>query len=305
MAARPIMPRDKAQPTGQAGRDRNATADFRRRFARILGVWKAALDQIEFAEVTVNATAYEFRTSPAILQSLMAEAGRLTDEILLQGGQDRVWFALEYVAPAFEEGTAISWRNLGAQVVEYRRQFPELRDMINSAPYQRRLGLLYAREFEEMQALSGLTKANMGRTLAQGLGAGDGPLEIARRLADEGLVPSFNRAKLIARTEINQAHRTARLDEAQDATQRLGIQTREMHLSALSPTTRPTHAARHGNLYTIEQARNFWASTEACNCKCSTTSVLVDASGKPLSPSFVAQVKANGKAYFERNPPEG
>lgn len=300
MAFKPIMPRDKAAPTGQAGRERSALADFKRRYDRIGAVWQAVLDRIDFAEIIqTNARRYEFRTMPQVLAALLAEAGRMTDEILQEGGEDQLWFSLEYALPAYEQGAAISWRNLGAQSQTYRRQFPQLLELIASAPYQRRIGLLRAREFEEMQALSGLTKANMGRALAQGLASGVGPLETAR-LMSEQLDISRNRANLIARTEINQALRTARLDEAQDAQDRLGVQTRMMHLSALSPTTRPNHAGRHGKLYTIEEARDWWASTEACNCKCSTTEVLVDENGQPLSPDFVRMVQQAGADYFER-----
>jgi len=300
MALKPIMPRNTAAPTGQAARERSALADFKRRYDRIGAVWQAVLDRIDFAEIIqTNARRYEFRTMPQVLAALLAEAGRMTDEILQEGGEDQLWFSLEYVLPAYEQGAAISWRNLGAQSQTYRRQFPQLFELIASAPYQRRIGLLRAREFEEMQALGGLTKANLGRALAQGLASGVGPLETAR-LMSEQLDISRNRANLIARTEINQALRTARLDEAQDAQDRLGVQTMMMHLSALSPTTRPNHAARHGKLYTIEEAREWWASTEACNCKCSTTEVLVDENGQPLSPDFVRMVQQAGADYFER-----
>lgn len=41
------------------------------------------------------------------------------------------------------------------------------------------------------------------------------------------------------------------------------------HLSALLPTTRPHHAARHGKIYTVQDQRNWWADgANRINCYC-------------------------------------
>jgi len=73
---------------------------------------------------------------------------------------------------------------------------------------------------------------------------------------------------------------------------RYGLKSMEMHYSALSPTTRLTHAQRHGNLYTVEQQRSWWAQgANSINCKCSTISVLVDDAGKPLVPAIIERAR--------------
>ena len=53
-----------------------------------------------------------------------------------------------------------------------------------------------------------------------------------------------------------------------------------MHFSALSPTTREDHAARHGEVYTVDEVAE-WYSVDAngINCKCTQVEVLLDENG--------------------------
>ncbi|WP_156454416.1 hypothetical protein [Lampropedia cohaerens] len=66
-----------------------------------------------------------------------------------------------------------------------------------------------------------------------------------------------------------------------------GLRVKYMHLSALSPTTRKSHADRHGQLFTAAEVREFWSDPENIKgCKCSITEVMVDELGKPIVPSI-------------------
>ncbi|MDH1529157.1 hypothetical protein [Pseudomonas mosselii] len=76
-------------------------------------------------------------------------------------------------------------------------------------------------------------------------------------------------------------------------TTRLCIAVRFLHLSALSPVSRPSHMARHGELYTGEEMLEWWAAGDnRRSCRCACTPVLVDADGKPLTPEIVERAKA-------------
>ncbi|MCY1452890.1 phage head morphogenesis protein, SPP1 gp7 family [compost metagenome] len=139
-------------------------------------------------------------------------------------------------------------------------------------------------------------KSDLGSTLTRGMAAGQNPRVIAKDIAARVGV-SQSRAERIARTEINNGLRQAKMAEDQDAVDRLGIQQKQMHISALSPSTRDTHAARNGRLFTIQEQKEWWAQTpNSINCKCSTVSVLVDDDGNPLNPKTVERVRAKGKA---------
>ena len=149
-----------------------------------------------------------------------------------------------------------------------------------------------ARVFEEMRGLSAATKTDLSRTLTEGIGRGLNPREIAENIVERTGV-NASRASTIARTEITTALRRAKWDESEIARESYGMTTMEMHLSALSPTTRPEHAKRHAHLYTVEEVRDWWAKdANSINCKCSTTSVMVDDNGDPLVPAIVERAKA-------------
>lgn len=280
-----MLPNNRSDPTGQNSREAQASAEMRGRVTRCVKVYRDLLGRIDF--VVVNAKTYEFRTLPGVLAAWLAAAETQVDAIMLEGGLTNLWFTVQYVEPAYESGTACNRANLAAQSVVYRAARPDLRSVLLSEPYQRRLSLLYAREFEEMKGLSAAIKKDMAQILTAGMATGQGPKEISRQMTQQ-LGIEKRRADRIARTEINNAHTNARMDAAQDAEQNLGLASLEMHISALSPTTRASHRQRHGTLHTVQDQRNWWSQPgERINCKCSTVTVLVDKRNQPLMPSLV------------------
>ncbi|MNP42090.1 hypothetical protein D3C76_1358280 [compost metagenome] len=79
---------------------------------------------------------------------------------------------------------------------------------------------------------------------------------------------------------------------------RAGIDVRFMHMSALAPDSRPTHVARHGELFTGEEMLSWWsADGNGKGCRCSCTPVLVDTHGEVLTPGLIDRAKAMLKNY--------
>lgn len=297
MAAQAIVSRNEQDPGGFDRRERAAMKDFDRRIRRIGKLYQDLLGRIEFQSYTVNVVRYEFRTLPEVLTQMLSETEALVDAILLEGGPSQLWFTVGYVVPSYEQGTAQTWSNLGVQSTAYKTARPTVQSIFLSEPYQRRLGLLRAREFEEMKGLTQTVKTDMARTLTQGLAQGIGPREIGRQLTAQTGIEE-RRAARIARTEVGQSLRNARMDEATDAAIRFDMAMKMMHLSALSPTTRATHAARHGHLYDVQVERDWYAQDgNAINCKCSMTEVLVDDQGKPLAPGIVEKTQRRGEEW--------
>lgn len=72
----------------------------------------------------------------------------------------------------------------------------------------------------------------------------------------------------------------------------LGLPSLYLHISALSPTTRKSHAARHGQLYTEQEVRDFWADpANVEGCECYVTEVQVDEKGTPFVPGIVIRAR--------------
>jgi hypothetical protein len=303
MAASPILPNSVTDPTGLDPLERRAMDDFRRRIKASVSAYIAMLDKIQFAEITVsrrlviNEKRYEFRTSPDELINLLAETGAYVDALMLQGGQGQLWFFEGYVKSAYQRGTGMAMGNIKVQSKDYAASRSSLESLLTSAPYQRRLGLLRAREFELMQGLSNDIKKDMAQILTEGLGRGLGPKEIAENLT-KGTGIEINRANNIARTELPQAFKTARRDEARQAEAEFGFKILMLHLSAMSPTTRKTHAERNGGLYTIEEQQEWYGKDgNVFRCKCSEIEQLVDSNGKPLSTVAIDKARSRKLVY--------
>lgn len=295
--AEPIIAGTPGDPAGVDSLERAAIREFARRLRRVAAVYVAALERIPAAPV-VNAR-YSFELLPGVLDALLTSAGFEVDEILLDGGAENLWFTAEFVAPAYARGTSQTLRNLAKQSPVYRAARPDMRTLINSEPYRRRIALLKAREFEEMKGFAGGAKANLARILTDGIARGRNPLAIARNIKEQTGIEQY-RAERIARTEVTTALRRARLDESDDAADEYALNMRQMHLSALSPTTRRSHAERHGNLYTSEQVRDWYSEGgNSINCKCSQSEVLVDNNGEPLVKAATSRVRAAKVRYFE------
>lgn len=92
-----------------------------------------------------------------------------------------------------------------------------------------RLGLLYSRTFEELKGITAAMDTQISRILADGIGQGDGPALLARKMlaAIDGseagtlgitdrlgrFIPAQRRATIMARTEIIRAHHGAMVQE--------------------------------------------------------------------------------------------
>lgn len=294
----PVITGTPADPTGLDALERRAMKDFQRRLNKVKREYVAALDN--FKPLFVMNAKYGYNLNPVLLDQVLAGLSTVTDAILLEGGQNQLWFFEEYVRVAYERGTAQEFTNLSTQSASYTKLRENLATLVRSEPYRNRLALLRAREFEEMRGLSNQVKADMSRVLTDGLARGLGPSDVARSLTEQiGL--DQNRANRIARTEPATALRRARMDEADQAAEDLKLRTLEMHISALSTTTRVTHAQRHGKLFTTDEQRQWWSEgANSIACKCTTISVMVDENNEPLVPGFLERARANFKKQAER-----
>ena len=301
----PLLPRNIEDPTGQDSRERRAMADFKKRLEAIKRKALALLNDNKPEIIIINAEkftqrTYTFNLTDMEIDDIVAELQAFIDEQLMEGGKQNLWFMNQYVKPAYQQGTGMAQVNLATQSGQYALARPDLTSILISPEYARRVGNVRAREFEEMSGFTAQVKADLSRILSRGMMEGLNPLDISKQITDQTGI-EVGRANRIARTEITTALRRARLDEAESAQVSLGILTMVMHLSALSATTRASHAARHAQLYTIEQER-IWMATapNMINCKCSMVEVLVNEQGQPLTPKIISKAQAMIPAYAER-----
>lgn len=247
----PILPTNEADPSGQDRRERGAMNEMGKRVRRCGKAYRDALSQIQF--LAVNAERYEFLTSVDAIDLLLADLQRIVDATMNEGGR---WLFTGYVRPAYQQGTAKANASIANQSKLYA-DARSLEQLLTSPPYLKRLGLLRGRIFERMEGITADVQQTLASTLTQGLADGVGPLEISKRITEStGIVE--RRANNIARTETGEALREGRLAETEDA-RSIGVNVGVMHLSALSPTTRISHARRHGGIFSVQEERAWYA----------------------------------------------
>lgn len=287
--ANPLLPRSQTNPVGQTKRIRTARKATNRRLRTIerdlLRQWDALPVQVQNGRLLTNQF-YEYLIDLDILRAIVTGLNTAFTSV----GQDTV---ADQVRAAYRQGTAQASDNLSRITDDYTRTVTEV---LRSRPVQRRAALAASRLFELMEGFGGDAAADLSRILYQAVSDGVNPRIVAQTIRKRFGVHR-RRAERIARTEITTALRRGNWDEDKDAQQKFGFTTKLMHFSALLPTTRQTHAARHGRTFTNEETREWYAEGgNAISCRCTQRSVLVDDDGelvigKALSERLAVQRK--------------
>lgn len=299
----PIKPRNDEAPQGTARMITSAEIELRKSMKRVGQRVINMLDDVRGYEAPDNEggikvnKSYLYLISAYQMMQMSDEIGAIIDDEMPPSVMN------QYVASAFNLGTTQAIANLANQTaLPYDAQ-----QKIMSPAHQARIAIVQNRVFEQMQNLNADMKASLNRVLTDGMLNGENPRDVARRIRDQIGIPEWNsgdnqasyaRAQRIARTEMGTAHREAIKAQDQDANN-LGIKTKMIWFSALKPTTRRSHARKHGHLFTRDEISSFYSRDgNAINCFCSQQSVVLDEDGNPENPEFVSRVKKVGDDFF-------
>jgi len=289
----PVIPRNKADPTQSARPVNRMFRDIEGRYHRI----KVALKQLFDERLTgrerasnqqshavhgnviyqVNAGAYIYDMTATQLADLLQRVQIILDDALLEGGSNNLW-ALSYVADEYERGTHQAFTNLSVQSPIYEQQ-TTLAQLLSSPAYQNQVAAAYVSTYSDWRLESDRARGDLANVISDAVGRGINPRETAR-IISQRLDVSMSRAKNMAQTEQVGALRQAQWQETDWARERMGLNTALLWLSALKPTTRSLHAARHGRTYTTEEVQAFYAvNGNRYNCYCSQIPVILNADG--------------------------
>jgi len=309
-----ILPRSKQYPTGQNPRIKAFYGELRR---RLRSSYKAAAEYARNLKpqiVQLNATGYQYQLDPLLMSQINSYIEALLNEIIYgnaQGEWSAGWWANAYASGAYQQAAeqVVTQTQLLASDAGVTQELPSLQYLraeavVMEPGFQRRLGSVYARLFEDMKGFTDVDKRNMAGIITRGMAAGQSPRVIAREMEKKGLEQDW-RCLRIASTEVNQAYRQGSWDETDAVNDEVfgdsDYMMKVMHLSALLPTTRRDHAARHGTICTPAQQKEWFATKAtggAINCKCSQVDILVNKkTGKPLSTKLYNVVQEQRKEF--------
>lgn len=293
-----ILPRSKKYPTGQNPRIQAFYNELRKRLRKVYaeaGAYaEARLPMIATTTnaLSTNATGYQYQLDPLIVSQTSAYLEALLNEIIYgnaQGEWTQGWWANAYASGAYTQAAeqVVTQAQLLAADAGVTDELPSLQYLraeavVMDPGFQNRISYIYARLFEDMKGFTADDKKNMAGILSRGMAAGNSPRVIAKELEKSGPAQDW-RCLRIASTEINNAYRQGSFDETdavnEDVFGDSEYELMLMHMSALLPTTRRDHAARHGTICTTKEERDWYlnvASGGSINCHCTTVDILAD-----------------------------
>jgi hypothetical protein len=173
-----------------------------------------------------------------------------------------------------------------------------LTQVVTSDAYRARLAAARFSSREFWGGLKSTLRADVAQIIGRAIADGKSPQQVRAEIAAR-VEATKARALQFARTAITNMVREARLAEADIAQALLGIKLGRLWASAFKITTRPHHAARHGNVYSTAEVRAFYSQgANRINCYCSTTECMLGDDGKPMLTDALKAAMAKEKAAW-------
>ncbi|EMK2049690.1 phage minor head protein [Klebsiella pneumoniae] len=317
----PIVPRSKVDPTRSAKQVSVMFRDIEDRYLGIKRALKALFDQRltgrerevnshnwhflchdhgeDVRLYQVNAGKFIYDISAQELAELLEAVQGILDDYLLDGGEQNLW-AMDYVVAEAQRGTLEAFNNLSQQSQVYASQ-TTLQQLLSSPGYLNQIASARLTTFSDWKVISDTARGDLTNIITDAVARGVNPREMASVISKR-LDVSMSKAKNIAQTEQVGALREAQWNETDWASERLGLNTGLLHLSALKPTTRTTHAFWHGKVRTVQEVRDWYAvDGNKYHCYCSQIPVLLNDDGSIFSEGLADKLARERKAWGKNN----
>lgn len=317
----PIVPRNKTDPTQSYRAVNKMAREIERRYTIIKQRLRILLDarlvgmesqtnhrqsslvcnnqDIPDSIFFVNAGTYIYSLQPTELANLMDFITTILDDELLQGGRDNLW-AMDYISTEYDRGAQVAYTNLANQSQVYAENVT-LMQILSSPGHLNQIQMARVPVYADWRLLSQRATSDLTNIIATAVRDGINPRE-TRGIISKRLDVSMADAKRIAQTEQVGALRRSQWSEAKFSRDDLGLRSALMHISALKPMTRRTHASRHGRIFTPEDVEEWYAQDgNIFNCYCSQIPVLLDAEGKIVNRGLVERMEDERKQWFSAN----
>ncbi|WP_063928327.1 phage minor head protein, partial [Enterobacter hormaechei] len=243
----------------------------------------------------VNAGKFIYDMSAQELADLLEAVRGILDDYLLDGGEQNLW-AMDYVVAEAQRGTLEAFNNLSQQSQVYASQ-TTLQQLLSSPGYLNQISAARLTTFSDWKVISDTARGDLTNIITDAVARGVNPRETASVISKR-LDVSMSKAKNIAQTEQVGALREAQWNETDWASERLGLNTGLLHLSALKPTTRTTHAFWHGKVRTVQEVRDWYAvDGNKYHCYCSQIPVLLNDDGSIFNEGLADKLAAERKQW--------
>jgi len=276
----PGTPRDR---TGAGGILRRAGAEIRKRFAALERDILALFDRIQVFTINdIRGPEVRYGLTPQQMAGIADELQATVTRWILAGRQveNSFWWD-RYTEESAQLGAAQTVSNLTNLSASYAAA-RSLVAVVYSELYRNRIAMAKFKSYEHWTSLAAEQRADLAQLIGQAVADGKAPRAV-RKLISERLEVGKARALLYAQTDVTGVLREARWAEADQAEQDFGLKIGLLWTSALIPTTRASHAARHGKVYDSTEVRAFYGRDgNRFRCHCSQTETLLDTAERPV-----------------------
>jgi len=300
--------RQEVDPTHQAPNRKRANQDNTTRLnnanKQVLSLWRDIDSKKTVRKQIVNETldfyVYDLTNNDLEQLSIDIESIINTEMETEQLNPPFNWYYSQYIETATRSG--VIQENSWIEVLLAGLVFTLIADavLLSSVRYQTFLIKVIEDNYRLLKNLSATTSREVFNVINRGIDAGLGKAAIQREITKRFQV-SKSSSRRIVNTEINKAYNNSRMNTV-EIYREFGAPLAVQHLSALIPTTRDNHAARHGKAYTPEQQRRWWdTGTNRINCHCSTRSIVVNRDGTVEDKTAQDKVIKRGRDWFKSN----
>jgi len=208
---------------------------------------------------------FEFTENPEKIKAFMAWLRGVQDaevlEVTERVGRNVVahseWQNV-YVRRSYEKGIAFAKRKLEEAGLDVPEE--DIRAVFNRPIHADSLGLIYTRNFTELEGITEAMDQQISRELADGLSQGKNPRVIARNINNRVDKIGITRARILARTEVNRAQNEATLNRYTE----YGVGKVEL---LVGPGPCPTGVCDDAaGVYTLAEAQGLLPLHPNCSC---------------------------------------
>lgn len=243
----------------------------------------------------VNAGKFIYDMTAVELADLLQVVQSILDDELLDGGSQNLW-AMDYVIAEYDRGTLNAFTNLSVQSQVYASQ-TTLQQLLSSPGHLNQVAAARLTTFSDWKVISDAARGDLTNIITDAVARGVNPRETAS-IVSKRLDVGMSKAKNIAQTEQVGALREAQWNETDWASERLGLNTGLLHLSALKPTTRQTHAFWHGKVRTVQAVRDWYAiDGNKYHCYCGQIPVLLNDDGSIFNQGLADKLAKERKQW--------
>ena len=220
----------------------------------------------------------------------------ILDEYLLEGGRETFWM-LSTIEDEYRRGTHSAYINLSHQSAYYFEQTTFMA-LLSKPAYQNQIKQAFTLTFNDWKSLTQTAKSDLSHVLASAIARGINPRETAQ-IISKRLDVSMSKARALAQTEQLGALRQAQWNETEWSSERLGLKTALLHISAKLPTSRATHVYWDGKIRTVEAVQDWYEENgNRYNCHCAQIPILLNENDEPYNKFVIEQLTKEREAWL-------